>query len=88
MVIFMLAECSTCGTRFAVAPDVSAPMQWLVFERKRNVNEPSHICSGGLACVHGHALDVTAEEAVLTTEGQWLVLTVSHPATSRLGAFN
>ena len=78
MVIFMLAECSLCGTRYAVSPDVSAPEQWLVFERKRMVNQPSHICIGGLLCVHGHALDITAEEAVLTTEGQWLVLTVTH----------
>ena len=79
MVIFMLAECSLCGTRYAVAPDVSTPEHWLLFERKRMGNQPSHICIGGLLCVHGHALDITAEEAVLTTEGQWLVLTVTHP---------
>jgi len=79
MVIFMLAECSLCGSRYAVAPDPSAESQWLVFGRGPKLNEPSHICIGGLLCVNGHALDVTAEEAVLTTEGHWLVLTVSHP---------
>ncbi len=79
MVIFMLAECSLCGTRYAIAPDVSTPSQWLVFERKPTVDRPSHICVGGLLCVHGHALDITAEEAVLTTAGRWLVLTVAHP---------
>jgi hypothetical protein len=79
MVIFMLAECPVCGLRYAVAPDVSAPTQWLVFERKPMVNQPSHVSLGGPLCVHGHRLDVTAEEALLTTEGHWLVLTVSHP---------
>jgi hypothetical protein len=79
MVIFMLATCSLCGTRYAIAPDVSAPEQWLVFVRKPTLHQPSHICVGGLLCVHGHTLDITAQEAVLTTEGQWLVLTVLHP---------
>ncbi len=79
MVIFMLAECPLCGSRYAIAPDVSAESQWLVFQRRPMINEPSHICIGGLLCIHGHKLDVTAEEAVLTTDGQWLVLTVSHP---------
>jgi hypothetical protein len=79
MVIFMLAECSMCGTRYAVAPDISAVEQWLVFERKSNLDQPSHICMGALLCPHGHALDITAEEAVLTTDGDWLVLRVAHP---------
>ncbi len=79
MVIFMLAECSICGMRYAVAPDPSTPNQYLVFERRSNLGDPSHICTGGLVCLHGHPLDVKAEEAVLTTEGDWLVLTVSHP---------
>lgn len=79
MVIFMLAECLICETRYAVAPDISAPDQWLVFERKSRLNAPSHICTGGLVCVHGHALDITAPHAVLTTEGDWLVLTLVQP---------
>ena len=81
MVIFILAECSICGARYAVAPapDFSAPEQWLVFDRASRLNEPSHMCSGGLLCAHGHPLDITAEEAVLTSEGDWLVLSVAHP---------
>jgi hypothetical protein len=79
MVIFMLAECSLCGTRYAVAPDPTAANQFLLFERRRTSSPPSHICLGGLLCTHGHVLDITAEEAVLTTEGRWLVLAVSHP---------
>jgi hypothetical protein len=78
MVIFMLAECSVCGMHYAIAPDISGPSRWLVFERTPRINQPSHICVGGLLCVNGHALDITAEEAVLTTEGDWLVLTVAH----------
>ncbi len=79
MVIFILAECSICGTRYAAAPDISAPEQWLVFERKSRLDQPSHICMGALLCIHGHALDITAAEAVLTTGGDWLVLRVAHP---------
>jgi hypothetical protein len=78
MVIFMLGQCSICGTRYAIAPDVSEPSHWLLFERRPTINQPSHICVGGLLCIHGHTLDITAEEAVLTTDGDWLVLTVAH----------
>ncbi len=39
----------------------------------------SHLCLGGLLRDHGHALNVTAEEAVLTAEGDGLVLPVAHP---------
>jgi hypothetical protein len=79
MVIFMLAQCSVCGFRYAIAPDVTQSNQWLVFERKPTIDQPSHLCIGGLLCANGHPLDLTAEEAVLTTSGQWLVLTVAHP---------
>ncbi len=79
MVIFMLAECAICGTRYAIAPALSDTAQWLLFERKSVLDRPSHLCTGAPLCAHGHALDITAEEAVLTAEGDWLVLTVSHP---------
>jgi len=79
MVIFLLAECPLCGSRYAVARDPSVELHWLVFERRPRVNWPSHICIGRLLCVNGHTLDIVAEEAVLTSEGHWLVLTVSHP---------
>jgi hypothetical protein len=79
MVIFMLGQCSLCGSRYAIAPDVTAEDQWLMFERKPTIDRPSHLSLGGMLCVHGHALELTAEEAVLTTSGQWLVLRVAHP---------
>ena len=50
-----------------------------MFERKPTIDQPSHLSLGGMLCVHGHALELTAEEAVLTTSGQWLVLRVAHP---------
>ncbi len=33
---------------------------------------------GAQLCIHGHALDITAEAAVLTTEGEWLGPRVAH----------
>ena len=79
MVIFMLGECFLCGSRYAIAPDVTADNQWLMFERKLALDDLSHLCLGGMMCRHGHALHLSAAEAVLTTDGSWLVLTVAHP---------
>ena len=78
MVIFMLGECLLCGSRYAIAPDVTADDQWLMFERKLALDALSHLCLGWMMCRHDHALQLTAKEAVLTTGGSWLVLTVSH----------
>lgn len=77
-IIFTLAECEQCGTRYAVAPDPYFPGQWIVFERDRSIEQPTHVCVGGLLCLQGHTLDVTAKDAALTNEGQWLNLTVDH----------
>ncbi len=79
MIIYMLAECPQCGTRYAVAPDPYSPGQWIFFERDHSIEEPTHICVGGLLCRHGHALEVKAEEAALTRDGDWLTLSVGHP---------
>ncbi len=79
MIIFMLAECPQCGTRYAVAPDPYFPGQWIFFERDRSVEQPTHICVGGLLCLRGHALEVKAKEAALTKDGDWLTLSVEHP---------
>lgn len=79
MIIFMLGECFLCGSRYAIAPDVTEDNQWLMFERKSTIDDLSHLSLGGLLCVHGHALNLTAEEAVLTTDGRWLILKVAHP---------
>ena len=79
MVIFMLGECTLCGSRYAIAPDVTADNQWLMFERKSALDDLSHLCLGRMMCRHGHALHLTAKEAVLATDGSWLVLTVAHP---------
>jgi hypothetical protein len=78
MVIFMLGQCSLCGSRYAIAPDVTTPDQWLMFERKPAIHTPSHLCQGGLLCINGHPLEITAQEAVLTTDGRWLALNVAH----------
>jgi len=69
MVIFMLGECSLCGSRYAIAEDITAEDQWLMFERKSALDDLSHLCLGRMMC----------KEAVLTTDGSWLVLTVAHP---------
>lgn len=78
-IIFTLAECTQCGTRYAVAPDPYFPGQWIFFERDHSVEQPTHICVGGLLCLRGHALEVKAKEAALTNDGDWLSLAVEHP---------
>ena len=75
----MLGECSVCGSRYAIAPDVTHNNQWLMFERKVIIDDLSHLCLGAMMSVHGHALRLAAEEAVLTSNGSWLVLKVAHP---------
>lgn len=70
--IFLLAECPQCSTRFAVTPDPFIPGQSAFFQRDRAAQPLSHISSGGLLCLRGHALVVTHRQAVLTQAGEWL----------------
>ncbi len=74
--IYLLAECPVCRTRYAVAPDPVAFRQWQFFQRDGDEHLLTHICAGGLLCVRGHALDITARQAVLTQAGAWLYVEV------------
>lgn len=71
--LFALAECQTCGTKHAIVP--VGGRQYEIYRREfREYEEPTHICLGGLACLRGHRLKVTAEVAVHTKDGRWLVI--------------
>jgi hypothetical protein len=74
VLVFTLAECKECGAHYAVTPDPNYPGQWVFFGRERRMIHPTHICVGGMLCVQGHALEVTAPSAVLTNAGDWLSL--------------
>jgi hypothetical protein len=74
VLVFTLADCRECGAHYAVTPDPNFPGQWVFFEREHKMFHPTHICVGGMLCVQGHSLVVTAQSAVLTNEGDWLSL--------------
>lgn len=78
MIVFTLALCKECRIRYAVAPDPYFPGQWIFFERDKSVEQPTHICLGGLLCLRGHALEVTAREAALTESGEWISVEQGH----------
>ncbi|MGH2523888.1 MAG: hypothetical protein ACRDH2_15390 [Anaerolineales bacterium] len=59
-----------------MVPDPCCPSQWVFFERDRlDFEHPTHVCVGGLLCLMGHDLAVTAQEAVLSEDGDWVRLT-------------
>jgi hypothetical protein len=70
--IYLLAQCPQCHTRYAVAPDPFVPGQWGFYQRDEEAHPLSHICAGGLLCLRGHALTITVKQAVLTQAGEWL----------------
>jgi hypothetical protein len=74
VLVFTLADCRECGARYAVTPDPNFPGQWVFFGREHKMIHPTHICVGGMLCVQGHSLEITAQSAVLTNEGDWLSL--------------
>ena len=76
MVVYALARCPECKTRYALMPDPGFNGQWLFFDRDRNLEQPTHISVGGLLCLHGHALELQAAEAAQTADGMWLNLKV------------
>jgi hypothetical protein len=78
VIVFMLADCYECRLRYAVAPDPYFPGQWIFFECDRSVEQPTHICVGGLICLKGHTLEVISKEAVLTESGDWLSVEREH----------
>jgi hypothetical protein len=76
MVVYTLARCPECRTRYALMPDPGFNGQWLFFDRDRGLEQPTHIAVGGLLCLHGHSLEVQSEEAAQIEDGRWLNLGV------------
>ena len=78
MIVFRLGRCETCRINYAIAPDPYFPGQWIFFERDKSVEQPSHICVGGMLCIRGHKLVVKDGDAALSESGDWLMVSQEH----------
>ena len=82
MIVFQLAYCSECKIQYAITADPHFSSQWILFDRNKSLERPTHVTMGGLLCLRGHNLKITTKEAVRVGNGDWVSVEREHTVPS------
>ena len=83
MIVFMLAHCEECKIQYAITPDPYFSQQYILFDRNKSIEYPTHITVGAILCFRGNELQITAKEAVCSESGDWISVEGTHVLDSQ-----